>query len=234
MVTSSERLRRKIGLVLPEYRAPGHLLLEHADARELYPRYMGVVYHVQRNAVHLLETALVRSRELAERDPVARALVPYLERHVEEERHGDRPGEALLDDLASIDMDTRELRERPPPAAIAALIGSWYFWVLRFHPVALLGCLAVIEGYHPRREGIEALMQRTGLPRSAFGQLLEHAELDVAHSEEIDRLLDALPLQPRHEEAIGICALQTVELLSAALLEMLERPFAVSGPAVSS
>lgn len=218
MQTSSGRLRRKIELVLSEYALPGRLLLEHPRARELYPRYLALVYFLPRTAIALMETALERARVLSPDDRVAAGLVPYLERHIEEERHGDEPGAGVLSDLEQTGFDTAALREGLPPAKIAALVGSQYFWIHHAHPIGLLGYLEVVEAFHPRPTTIERLVERTGYPRSAFSQLFEHAELDVEHSQELDGLLDGLPLDQHHEQLLALSALSSVELLTDALL----------------
>ncbi len=224
MQTTSRRLRRKIELVLPEYALPGRLLLEHPDARELYPRYLALVYFIPRTAIELMKTAIERARALGVDDLVAAGLVPYLERHIDEEMHGEAPGAGVLSDLELIGFDTTALRQALPPAKIAALVGSQYFWILQAHPIGLLGYLEVVEAFHPQRAMIERLVERTKYPRSAFQQLFEHAELDVEHSQELERLLDALPLEPRHEELVALSALSSVELLTDALLvEVFER-----------
>ncbi len=88
-----------------------------------------------------MEAALARARDAAARDPVARGLAAYLERHVAEEAHGDEPGGALLDDLEALGVDVRRLREEPPAPQIAALVRAQRDWIEREHPVALLGFL---------------------------------------------------------------------------------------------
>jgi hypothetical protein len=94
-----------------------------------------------------------------------------------------------------------------------------FFWIHQCHPVAILGYLQ-IEAYHPHRDSIEQLIEKTGLPRDAFRQLLLHAELDVEHARELHRVLDSLPLEPQHEQLIGVSALQTIALLTAAALDV--------------
>jgi hypothetical protein len=79
-----------------------------------------------------------------------------------------------------------------------------------------------LERFHPRRGSVEQLIETTGLPREGFGQLLLHAELDVEHAAELDRVIDDLPLEPFHEELIGLSALQTIGLLSEVLLDVVE------------
>jgi len=171
-----------------------------------------------------MEAALARARELAPRDPIADGLATYLERHIVEEMHGDEPGGAMLDDLEALGVDPVGLRARPPHPNVAALVGAQYYWIRHYHPVAVLGFLE-LEACRPHRAAVERLMERTGLPSDGFRQLLLHAELDVEHAEELDDLLDALPLDEAHEQLIGVSALQTIGLLADALLDVVrERP----------
>jgi hypothetical protein len=221
-VTSSGRLRRKIELVLHEYAAPGRLLLAHARPAEIYPAYLARLYYLPATAAALMEAACQRAAALDDPHGVAAGLVPYLEQHIEEERHGEEPGAGVLQDLQAAGFDTQALRRAPAPPLIAALVGAQYFWIFHAHPVALLGYLEVVEGFHPRRESVERLMERTGLPPAAFSQLLEHAELDLKHSQELDALIDALPLTAQHEQLLALSAFQSVALLTEALLEVVE------------
>jgi hypothetical protein len=153
---------------------------------------------------------------------VASGLAPYLERHIREEMHGDEPGTGALDDLAALGVDPDELKASLPEPKIAALVGAQYYWILEHHPVAVLGFLQ-LERFHPRRDTTERLIAATGLPREGFAQLLLHAELDVGHVEELNRVVDRLPLEPYHEELIGISAMQTIGLLSEVLLDVVAR-----------
>jgi hypothetical protein len=168
--------------------------------------------------VPLMEAALARAREMAHEDPVAERLVPYLERHIPEEMHGDEPGAGTLDDLAALGVDAARLRRDPPAPQVAALIGAQYYWIFHRHPVALLGFLE-LEAYHPDKPTVELLIEKTSLPREGFRQLLIHSKLDIVHARDLHRLLDTLPLEPWHEQLIGLSALQTVKLLAEALLE---------------
>lgn len=187
----------------------------------MFPRFLATGYHVARAMVPLMEAALERSRELAPKDRVAEGLVAYLERHIPEEMHGDEPGGATLDDLEALGVDPVALRTLPPPAKIVALLGAQYFWIFHYHPVALLGFLE-LEAYHPHGPTLERLIEKTGLPREGFRQLLLHAKLDVAHARALHRVLDSLPLERRHEQLIGLSALQTIGLLTDALLDVVE------------
>jgi hypothetical protein len=205
--------------VLPGLATPGYLLLRHPRAREVYPRYLTVGYYFALTMVPLMEAALERARALAPGDPVAASLAEYLERHIPEEMHADEPGGAMLDDLAAIGFDTAALQVEPAPTKIAALIGAQYFWILHCHPVAVLGFLA-LEMYHPHVPAVEQLIEKTGLPRDGFRQLLLHAEADVAHADDLHHVLDSLPLELHHEQLIGRSALHTIALLTDALLDI--------------
>ena len=222
---ASERLARKVELIRPGYGLPGGLLNEHPRARELYPPYLTVGYHITVGLIGLMEAALDRARTLAPGDRVAAGLVEYLERHIPEEMHSDEPGGATLDDLAALGVDTAAVRTQLPSTKVAALIGAVYYWIFHFHPVAVLGYLE-LEAFHPSVSGVEELIQRTGLPREGFRQLLLHAKLDVAHARDLHRVLDSLPLEPHHEELIGLSALHTMALVTEAFLDVVEEKVA--------
>ncbi len=176
--------------------------------------------HMSLVLVPLMEVALDRSRALAPTDPVAVDLIGYLEKHIVDEMHGDEPGDASLDDLAAVGVDVGALLVGPLPEKTAALIGTLYFRILYAHPVAMLGLLW-LEVYPPQAQSVERLIERTGLPREGFESLLLHADLDVLHGEELKDVVDALPLEPWHEQLIGLTALQSMGFLIDAWMEVL-------------
>jgi hypothetical protein len=219
MPTPSARLSRKLDLVAPAYATPGRLLLEHPHARELCPPYLAVGAYVALVMVPLMEAARDRTRVLAPSDPVAAQLGAYLEHHIPEEMHGDEPGADLLDDLAALGVDTEALRQRPLPAPVAALIGTQFFRIRHAHPVSMLGFLW-LEAFPPDVHAVERLIETTGLPRDGFRQLLLHSEVDLRHRQELRDTLDALPLEPWHEELVGLSALETMAFLVDAWLDV--------------
>jgi hypothetical protein len=197
------------------------MLLDHPRARELFPIYLATGYHVGRAMVPLMEKALERARELAPHDPVADGLAAYLERHIPEEMHSEAPGGAHLDDLQALGVDTTTLQASLPAPKVAALIGAQYYWIFHHHPVALLGFLE-LEAFHPHRPTLERLIERTGLPRDGFRQLLLHASLDAVHARELHLAIDSLPLEPHHEQLIGLSALQTIALWAEVLHDVVD------------
>jgi hypothetical protein len=219
-MSASGRLRRKLELVLPAYLTPGGLLLEHPRAPELYPAYQAASAYVALMMVPLMEAALDRSRALEPTDPVAAGLCDYLERHIPEEMHGDEPGGDLLEDLAAVGVDKEALRRRPLPEKVAALIGTQAFRIRHAHPVSILGFLWM-EVYQPNAAAVERLIERTGLPRDGFRQLLLHSEVDVHHARELQAVLDSLPVETWHEQLVGLSALETLSFLTDTWLDVI-------------
>ena len=172
--------------------------------------------------VPLMETALERARELAPADRVADGLAAYLERHIPEEMHSEEPGGAHLDDLQALGVDPVAVRASLPVPKVAALIGAQYYWIFHHHPVAVLGFLE-LEAFHPHRPTLERMIERTGLPREGLRQLLLHASLDAVHARDLHRVIDSLPLEPRHEQLIGLSALQTIALWAEVLHDVVDR-----------
>jgi len=221
----SQRLRGKLGLILPLIFAPNQALFSHPQVARQYPTWALTIYQLARNFLPLMETALARAQTLAAADPVAAGTAEYLVRHIEEERHGaEGYGEAHLADLAELGVDPAQARRQPLPLTIATLVGCHYDWIVHRHPVALFGFLEVAEGYPPPVRAIEDFISRSGLPRAGFNLLFEHADLDVSHRDKLHEVLDRLPLTPEQEEVLGLSAMRTVDLMSRALWEALGQP----------
>jgi Iron-containing redox enzyme len=191
-------------------------LVEHPRLAELWPEYLILQHQIIRATVPLTQAALARARELD--DPLAEPLARYLEEHVDEELGHD---ETLLGDLELLGIDRKTVLTRMPPPAVAGLVGSQYYWIHHYHPVAFLGYVALMEGYPPTRELIDELVERSGHPRAAFRTYIEHAELDPGHRDHLDRTIDSLPLDASHEVALGISAIATAALAASSLEELL-------------
>jgi hypothetical protein len=143
----------------------------------------------------------------------------YLTHHIPEERHHD---DWVLEDLEVLGVCRRKVLARIPPPAVAALVGSQYYWIRHFHPVALLGFIAVLEGTPPSVEYFEGLADRTGIPGKAFSNLLRHGMIDPRHRDDLDHALDELPLTGDHHALLGISAFQTIHLLARVVEDLLE------------
>jgi Iron-containing redox enzyme len=213
----SERLRAKIELVLPDLIGASRRLILDPRIADLYPEYLFTLHSIIRASVPLMETARERAGELASNDPVGAALAPYLEEHIPEELHHD---EWALEDLEVLGRDRSSILARPPSPTVAAAVGAQYYWILHYHPVALLGYIAVLEGYPPSIELLDDLVVRTGHSRAAFRTLIAHAELDPGHRDELDTLLDRLPVTQEQSTVMGLSALYSVQKLARAIDEL--------------
>jgi Iron-containing redox enzyme len=218
-IPEAERLRTKVALVLPALVRSSLRLADHPRISELYPEYLFTVHTVIRASVPLMDAARRQAEERAGSDAVSAGLAAYLVEHIGEERDHD---EWLLDDLEALGVGRADVLARPPSPTVAAVVGAQYYWIFHYHPVALLGYIAVLEGYPPTTDLIERIRVRTGYPRDAFRTLLQHAELDPGHREELDVTLDGLPLTEEQAALIGVNAMHTVQLLSRSLDEIVD------------
>jgi hypothetical protein len=218
--SASTELRWKIRLVLPGFVDAGNRLIAHRRVRELYPEYLFISHCVIRASVPLMDAGRVRAQARAEIDPVSAALAPYLEEHIAEELHHD---EWLLDDLEFLGRPRSEVLARPPLPAVAALVGAQYYWIFHYHPVALLGYIAVLEGYPPSLKMIADLASATDYGPDAFRTMVAHAELDPGHRDELYELVDSLALTHEQSVVMGLSALHTVHMYARAIEELLDR-----------
>jgi hypothetical protein len=206
----SRLLRQKIALVSPSLHAVAARLWNHPRFAEVYPNYLFTNHAVVRASVPLMKASLMCARTSWRDDPVAIGLAEYLEHHIPEEMHHD---DWLLEDLEALGHDRHTILRRAPSPAVATLVGAQYYWIFHFHPVALLGYIAVLEGTPPEVARVEQVAARTGVPLHAFSTLLRHARLDPYHRDDLDRVLDRLPLDDRHAALLGTSAFHAVHWL---------------------
>jgi hypothetical protein len=103
-------------------------------------------------------------------------------------------------------------------------VGAQYYWIRHVHPVGLLGYVLLLEGWPPTPATVDELRRRTGYGPAAFRTLLAHADLDPHHGEELDEVLDGLPLSPAQRELLGVSALSSAARFAEALEELLAGP----------
>jgi hypothetical protein len=218
-MTASDRLRQKIGVVLPVFGATAWRIWDSPNVDELYPEYLCTMHCIVRSSVPLMQAAIERAEQL-EDDPVAAGVAAYLSDHVGEEAGHDQ---WILQDIEATGRDPNEPLRRIPPASVAAVVGSQYYWIRHHHPAALMGHIAVMEGYPPSVRLAEHLQERTGYGPDAFRSLARHAMLDIHHRDEFLEVVDALPLTAEHETLLGISALHTVRGLIDVFEQILER-----------
>jgi hypothetical protein len=205
-------------VVLPELAGVSQLFMADPRIAELYPEYLFSSHCLARASVPLMETARERALDMGEADPVSAALASYLEGHIVEETGHD---EWFLEDLELLGWDRSAILARPPSATVASMVGAQYYWVLHYHPVALLGFLTALESHPPSRSLIDELISLTGYPPKAFRTLIEHADLDPHHEQELYGLLDELPLTPEQSAVLGLSAIHTLHMTAVSIEELL-------------
>src|SRR6266487_4706508 len=131
--------------------------------------------------------------------------------------------EDLLGDLEALGLEREDVLARVPSPTGASLVGSQYYWILHYHPIAFLGFVALMEGFPPTPELIRTLIARTGHPADAFRTFADHGDLDPGHRDRLDRTLDSLPLTPQHEVVMGVSATSSAGLAAAVVQEVLGR-----------
>jgi hypothetical protein len=216
----STRLHQKIELLLPTLTDAGRRLVTHPRIAELYPEYLVTMHWVVRASVPLMEAARDRAAAMATDDPVSAAVARYLADHIPEELDHD---EWLLEDLEVLGRHRSTVLARPPSPVVASSVGAQYYWIFHYHPVALLGYIALLEGYPPERPEIEALMERTGHRPEAFRTLLAHAELDPHHGDALDETIDRLPLTREQSTVLGLSAMHSTLTMARAIEEIPDR-----------
>lgn len=210
-------MRTRIGFGMGPLFDAYERLTHHPALTRVYPEYLVQTHMIIRASIPLLSRAAELARSVG--DDLGEPLAGYFEKHIVEEEGHD---EWMLEDLAVLGFDAADVIARMPPWPVAAMVGSQYYWVNHHHPVALMGYVAVLEGYPARPEDIDGMIERTGLPAAAFRTLAKHAGLDPGHSRELDEVIDSLPLGPGDLTCICVSALTTVRFAAAAFDELFE------------
>jgi|HubBroStandDraft_3_1064219.scaffolds.fasta_scaffold11416_2 hypothetical protein len=226
-VTASTRLRGVLDLVMPPVGAASARLWNHPRLDVLYPRYLVCLHTVIRSSVPLMVAARDAARDDLRRraasgdqdaaSSVSRQLAAYLDQHIPEETGHD---DWLLDDLARIGVPPRDALDHIPAPSVAGLVGAQYYYISHYRPVALLGYIGLLEGYPPTEEMARSAASRTGYPIDAFRTLRKHANLDPHHRDDLDRCLDAMPLEPGDMTLITTNAMASAERLAIMLDEL--------------
>lgn len=162
-------------------------------------------YFVATSTVPILQEAL-RCAKLLPEDKVCQQLIKYLTKHIAEETDHDV---WFLNDLETLGLNRDYVQNKMPPANIAAMVGSIYYWIRHNHPVAILGYLACLEINHPTVDFVESLIEKSKLPAEGFSTFMEHAQIDINHKQDIIDLINNLPLSEENYRTIEMSAFQT-------------------------
>lgn len=212
--SNSEVLRAKIELTCGSLGCALDNLWSHPELPDRFPRFLVLLHQIMRASVPLMEFARDAALERRDSDPAAAGLAEYFAHHIDEERNHDV---WTLEDLVAAGFDGEAVLAQLPPPALAAMVGSQYYWILHHHPAALLGYIAILEGNPPNQAHIDRLQAETGLPVAAFRTYRMHGRLDPHHRDELYRVIDELPLTPALAGLISTSATHTAQMLAWSL-----------------
>jgi hypothetical protein len=204
-------LRRKVRFSAPLLQDATARFWEHPQLASLYPQFLIAIHGSVRATVPLMVAAAEELRRRTENPRLHRPLIDYFEQHAAEEAEHE---EWLLQDLVALGIGRDVVVREWGSIAIASLVGAQYYWIRHAHPVALLGCFAVLEGHPPTLGQIDDAQRRTGLPAEGFRMLREHATLDVHHAAELFEFIDRLPLDRHLAGLLSVSAVHTIGALA--------------------
>jgi hypothetical protein len=166
--------------------------------KEVFKNYLITMHFIMRSSVPLMQTAyeICKKNKTSE---LIRKTTKYFCDHIQEELNHD---EWLIDDLETIGISRQHVMTLKPPNVVAELVGSQYYWIYHFHPICLLGYIAFLEGNPPEKETVDELKNITGYPETAFRTIAKHSYLDPNHRNDMNLLLDSLPLTIQQQEWI--------------------------------
>lgn len=204
--TTNLRIKLQLAYSLQEANTT---LPSKVNAAAWYRDYLLVTYSIIRSSVPLMQAAYDRCFDLQD-IRLLQELRKYYKKHIKEEMGHD---EWILDDLESIGVTRQVSLFRKPLQSVAELVGAQYYWIYHWHPVCLLGYISFLEGNPPGRNLIKQLQKITGYPETGFRTLIKHSDLDPHHREELNELLQVLPLNSKQEQWITSNALYSANKL---------------------
>ena len=154
-------------------------------ARQDYVAFLTQAYHHVRHTVPLLMAC--GARLPARLEWLRSAVGEYIE---EELGHQ----EWILDDLEACGADRAAVATSEPALATELMVAYAYDTIHRGNPVGFFGMVLVLEGTSVAlaTRAAETIESSLGLPRTAFSYLRSHGDLDVAHVDFFEKLMDAL------------------------------------------
>lgn len=216
-MSNSDLIRAKMQLTCGAAQRAFTTFWARDDLPEVAPALLVLLHQIVRSTVPLLEAGRDRAAERAADDPLSAALEAYYGKHAVEETDHDL---WTLDDLEAVGYPRAAVLDIPPLPDVAAMMGAQYYWLHHYHPVMLLGCVAILEGSPPSNALVDRLERDTGLGPLAFRTYRFHGEVDPHHLEDLDRAMDEMPLTPRHIGLIGISATYTANALAACVARL--------------
>jgi hypothetical protein len=216
----SERLDTAVRLASYRQHAAEERFWNHHDVAALYPTAVWRMHCMARASVRLMTSAVARLEELADTEPIAAPAIEYLRILITEETGHD---DWLLDSLVALGVSRDAVWAQTPPPILASIVGQQYYWIYHHHPLALLGFIKVVELDPSSDHDIDRVIARTGLPPQAFRYHRGHTRLELKHNDDLDRLLDVLPLTAEQAALVILSAACTVHAHADSIEELLDR-----------
>jgi hypothetical protein len=146
-------------------------MLDYAE-KTVYAKHIGLIHQIITASEGMLEEAA----------KIASPCQAYFAEHLEGERGHEK---WLAKDIAQLGVDVMGME-----FLAAALAGSQYYLIKHVTPLALLGYMAVLEGYPASEEQVAEL---EALYPDSVATLKYHAVHDREHRAELITQLDAVP-----------------------------------------
>ena len=204
-VTHFERLTKNLSFLSARASDVNQRFTEFACFPEVCIEHIIFNQMVARATVPLMKEVVNCAKKLPN-DPTSAPLIKYMEKHIAEEMDHDT---WYANDLECLGIPKESIFSRVPSANIAALSGSQYYWIKHHHPIAFMGYIACLEVYHPTKEYVQSLIDKSGLSPSGFKTYMDHAIIDENHSQDIITTLNNLPLTEEHYRMVEVSAFQT-------------------------
>ena len=189
------------------------------DFPRLLPEWFSVLHDIIRATTPVLQHAIGRL-ERGPQDDFHRALLDFYLLKVTEESGHD---EMLIGDLARLGVTREQLLRRMPSAAVAAMVGSQYYFIDYVHPATYLGYMSMLEGYPADTQKLGRAIEQSGAPPEAWSCYRMHAEVDTWHRQELAEMLDLVPEDAAIRGAIVSNGLRTADHYCQALDGLLSR-----------
>ncbi|MEM9593401.1 MAG: hypothetical protein AAGD06_04030 [Acidobacteriota bacterium] len=198
----------------------------------LLPASLFRMYSMVRASVPMMKAARDKAIELGDFPP----LVPFLDRLIREEEGHDQ---FVLDGLTALGFDEETILSTQPPPTIAELVGSQYYWIEYFHPLAIVGYIKVVEldpadecdivdlvehVLHIQENCLDDLPGELGVGDADMHQVLDyfkkHVNLEKAHNDHLDDFLDDNEFNQDQKSLIMTSAARTNFMLARSLDEI--------------
>lgn len=173
--------------------------------RSSFVRNMQFSYSLMLASEDLLQEAIDKLNLSVTKTDFECDLLTYYNSHIEEERGHDK---WLADDILELGEVPKRLSME---AALAA--GSQYYLIRHIHPAALLGYMAVLEGFPMDLSVVKQLEVIYG--EKALRTLRYHAENDKHHRVDLFNFIRTVPVE--FQQLIADNALCTVSMIHLAL-----------------